>query len=134
MFDTGKHLSELCPADDLSSLPRRRSRVRLLLPYNRAERNKAHLGPSLVSVDSTQGSTKTALERACFSSLSAARGAPRWKGSYLWLPKLAGYSPCRFTDNSFDLTLWHFRGFLLDAGLAVGRGKIQVCRYRAYCL
>lgn len=87
--------------DSLSSLPR--SAVTPSLQHSREQK---HLGPSLVSVDSIQGSTKTALERGFFSP-SAARGAPRWKGTYLWLPKLAGYSPRRFTDNSFDLTLWH---------------------------
>lgn len=87
----------------LSSLPRR-PRAQLLLPYNTSGKKTKHLGPSLVSVDSTQGSTKTALERGFFS-LSAARGAPRWKGTHLWLPKLAGHSPRRLTDNSFDLSL-----------------------------
>lgn len=94
----------------LNSLPRR-PRVQLLLPYNTSGKEKKnnktkHLGPSLVSVDSTQGSTKTALERGFFS-LSAARGAPRWKGTHLWLPKLAGHSPRRLTDNSPELSLWH---------------------------
>lgn len=111
MPPTGKQLSKLYLGKTLPEQPpqKTQSAATASLQHIREGKKKnktKHLGPSLVSVDSTQGSTKTALERGFFS-LSAARGAPRWKGTHLWLPKLAGHSPRRLTDNSPELSLWH---------------------------
>lgn len=120
MLPTGKHLSKLCPGHTLPEQPPWKSQSAANASLQHIREKTKHLGPSLVSVDSTQGSTKTALERGFFS-LSAARGAPRWKGTHLWLPRLAEHSPRRLPATSSDLSLWH--PLRIPSRLAGRRGR-----------